>query len=109
MQSDGTSGVSIADYHPARVFRGLKKEAVRYTHTGQTEVGAGFRYKRGVVNAGRSYPSVHDGAYSGLRSECLPLSSVRAFFSPFTFPIFHLFSRPSLSARPALILYLRWR
>jgi hypothetical protein len=85
VQSDGTAGVSIADYHPSRVFRGLKKEAVRHTHASQAEVGAGFRYKRGVVNAGRSYPSVHDGAYSGLRSECLPLSN--SFSTPCTHSI----------------------
>lgn len=83
VQSDGTAGVSIADYHPIRVSRGLKKEAVRHTHTSQAEVGADFRCKRSVVNAGRSYPSAHNGGYSGLRSECLPLSRVRAFFSPF--------------------------
>ena len=82
VQSDGTAGVSIADYHPARVFRGLKNEAVRHTHASQAEVGTVFRYKRGVVNAGRSYPSVHNGVYSGLRSECLPLSRVRVLFSP---------------------------
>jgi hypothetical protein len=92
VQSDGTAGVSIADYHPARVFRGLRKEVVRHTHTSQAEVGVGFGYKRGVVNAGRSYPSVHNGAYSGLRPECLPPSRVRALFSPFTFPTFHLFT-----------------
>jgi hypothetical protein len=120
LQSDGTAGVSIADYHPARVFRGLKKEVVRHTHACQTEVGAGFGYKRGVVNAGRSYPSVHNGAYSRLRSECLPLSGVRALFSPFTFPAFHLFYLPrqsfgtpcthSISAMEVIknIFMLRW-
>jgi hypothetical protein len=92
VQSDGTAGVSIADYHPARVFRGLKKEVVRHTHASQVEVEAGFRDKRGVVNAGRSYPGVRNDAYSGLRSECLPLSRVRALFSPFTFLAFHLFA-----------------
>src|SRR6266566_2294277 len=51
VQTDGTAGVSIADYHPARVFHGLKKEVVRHTHASQAEVGAGFRYKRGVLNA----------------------------------------------------------
>ena len=94
VQSDGTAGVFIADYHPARVFRGLKKEAVRYTHANQAEVGAGVRYKRGVVNAGRGYSSVHNGAYSGQRSEWPPLSRVSTFFSPFTFPTFHLFANP---------------
>ena len=83
--SDGTTGVPIADYHPARVFRGLKKEIVHHTHANQAEVRAGIRFKRGVVDAGRSYSSVHNGAYSGLRSECLPLSRVRSVFSPFTF------------------------
>jgi hypothetical protein len=109
VQSDGTAGVSIADYHPARVFRGLKKEAVSHTHASQAEVGAGFRYKRGVVYVGRSYPSAHNGAYSGLRSECLPLSRVRALFSPFSFPTFHFLCQRSPSTRPVLILYLRWR
>ncbi|KAI0269025.1 hypothetical protein BGY98DRAFT_1016644 [Russula aff. rugulosa BPL654] len=109
VQSDGTAGVSIADYHPARVFRGLKKEAVRHTHASQAEVEAGFRYKRGVVYAGRSYPSVHNGTYSGLRSERLPLSRVRALFSSFSFPTFHFFRQRSPSTHPVLVLYLRWR
>jgi hypothetical protein len=100
VQSDGTAGVSIADYHPARVFRGLKKEAVRHTHASQGEVGAGLRYKCGVVNAGQSYQSVHNGAYSGLRSESLPLSRVRALFYPFTFPTFHLFTNTVFQHAP---------
>jgi hypothetical protein len=108
VQSDGTAGVSIADYHPARVFRGFKKEVVRHTHASQTEVEAGFRSKCGVVYAGRIYLGVNNGTYSGLRSECPPLSRVSALFSPFSFPTFY-FCQRSPSARPALILYLRWR
>lgn len=103
MQSDGTAGVSIADYHPARVFRGLKKEVVRPTHAGKSEVGISFRYKRGVVNAGQGNPPVHDDSYSGLRSECFPHSRVRALFSPFTFPTCHIF--PNAVLRHSLRLF----
>ena len=96
MQSDGIAAVSIADYHPARVFRGLKKEVVHPTHASQSEVGTGVKCKRGIVNAGRSHPPVHDDTYSGIRSECLPLSRVRTLFSPFTFPTCHIFANAVL-------------
>jgi len=84
---DGTSVVSISDYHPARVFRTRKQEVVRHTHATQAEVG--LRYKRGIADARRGNPNAFDGAYSRQPSECLPLSRVRALFSPFTFPTYY--------------------
>jgi hypothetical protein len=86
VHGDGTAGVSIADYHPARVFRGLKKEAERHTHASQAEVG-----DKRVANAGRSHPTVHNDVYSGLRSECLSLSRVRSDIL-ISFLTFHLFA-----------------
>lgn len=89
VQSGGTTGVSIADYHPARVFRGFKKEVVRHTHVSQAKAEVGLRSKYAVVYAGRNYPSVNNATYYGTRSECPPLTRVRALFFPFSFLTFY--------------------
>jgi hypothetical protein len=74
VRSDGTSRVTVTDYHPARVFRtSRRQEVVRHTYTTPTEIEAELWQERGVSNAGRGNPSAQDGVYSNLRPERLPL------------------------------------
>jgi hypothetical protein len=89
VRSDGISRVTVTDYHPARVFRGGKQEVVCHTHTTPTEIGAELGRKRDVANAGRGNPSAQDGVFSRLRSKRLPLPTVRARFSLFSFTAYH--------------------
>jgi hypothetical protein len=51
VRSDGTTTVTVTDYHPARVFRGRKQEVVRRTYTTTKEIEAELGKKRGVTNA----------------------------------------------------------
>jgi hypothetical protein len=38
VRSDGTSSVTVVDYHSARVFRGRKHEVIRHTYTNLMEI-----------------------------------------------------------------------
>jgi hypothetical protein len=83
-RSDGIASVTVTDYHPARVIRGRRQDAVHHTEATPTEIEEKSEsgQLRGVADAGRRGPRSQAGGCSGLRSKRHPPSTVRIFYAP---------------------------
>jgi hypothetical protein len=107
LRSDGTSSVTVTDYHPARVFRGRKQEVVRHTYTTgtPTEIEAELGQKGEVAGLGRGNPGAQDVVFSRLRS--FHSHCARCMLPGFIINMAPTVLSTVFPARLALILYLQ--
>jgi len=89
VRSDGTTSVTVTDYHPARVIRGRKRSQIVHdtANATPTEIEEKSGHMREVADAGHCNPSAQPGMYSRLKSNRLPLSTVRILYTPCLYSI----------------------
>jgi hypothetical protein len=85
VRSDGITSVTVTDYHPARVIRGRKQDAVPHTNATPMEIEEKSGQMCEVADTGRRNSSTNAGGCSRLRPKRLSLSTVNIFlYSLFT-------------------------
>ena len=82
VSSGRTPRVTVTDYHPARVIRGRRQDAIGHSNATPTEIGGGSGHMRAVADAGRRDPSTRAGGCSRSRSMSLSPSMVSIFYTP---------------------------